>query len=61
MDALAVQQQGVAQAVPQAVPQGGRDERLVAAYDPWLIGVALVLLAIGIVMVVSTSVAIAER
>jgi cell division protein FtsW len=57
MDAVAAQQQ----AVPQAVPQGGHEERALAAYDLWLIGAALMLLAIGIVMVASTSVAIAER
>ena len=49
------------QAVPQAVPQGGREERAFVAYDLWLIGAALMLLAIGVIMVVSTSVAIAER
>lgn len=45
----------------QAVPQGNRVERALAAYDPWLICTVLALLCVGLVMVASASVSIAER
>ena len=45
----------------QAVPQGQRVEKLMFAYDIWLIGAVLTLLCMGLIMVVSTSVSIAER
>ena len=47
--------------IAQAVPQGRRVEKLMFAYDIWLIGSVLTLLCIGLIMVVSTSVSIAER
>ena len=47
--------------IGQAVPQGRRTEKLIFTYDIWLIGVVLTLLCIGLIMVVSTSVSIAER
>jgi hypothetical protein len=49
------------QAIGQAVPQGKRIEKLTFTYDIWLIGVVLTLLCVGLIMVVSTSVSIAER
>ena len=49
------------QAVPRGDPQGRPGEKPVFAYDIWLIGAALTLLCIGLIMVVSTSVSIAER
>ena len=45
----------------QAVAQSPRGERVLAAYDVWLIGSALALFCLGLIMVVSTSVSIAER
>lgn len=45
----------------QAVPQGRHTEKLIFTYDVWLIGAVLTLLCIGLIMVVSTSVSIAER
>jgi len=46
----------------QAVLQADRAQSAVSTgYDPWLIGGAVTLLCIGLVMVVSTSVSIAER
>lgn len=50
----AVQQQAIAQA------ERGQ-QQLPLAYDLWLIGVSALLLGIGLIMVVSTSVSIAER
>ena len=44
-----------------AVVQGTRDERRAAPYDQWLIGATLTLLCVGLIMVVSTSVSIAEQ
>lgn len=45
----------------QAVPQGGPALRRAPRFDAWLIGVTLVLLCLGLIMAVSTSVAVAER
>ena len=45
----------------QAVPQGQRGARNGQRYDLWLIGTIAVLLSIGLVMSVSTSVSVAER
>jgi cell division protein FtsW len=45
----------------QAVPQGARSARPASGYDVWLAGTALALFCLGLIMVVSTSVSIAER
>ncbi len=45
----------------QAVPLAARAPRRGSAYDLWLLGAALTLLCLGLIMVVSTSVPIAER
>jgi len=45
----------------QAVPQGPRSVNQVSGYDIWLMGFALALLCMGLIMVVSTSVSIAEQ
>lgn len=45
----------------QAVPQAESTPPRVFLHDVWLVGAALALLCIGLIMVVSTSVAIAER
>ena len=50
-----------AQTVSQAVPQAARGEGQTFPYDIWLIGGALALLCVGLIMVVSTSVSIAEH
>ena len=49
------------QAVPRGDPQSRPGEKSEFEYDIWLIGAALTLLCIGLIMVVSTSVSIAER
>ena len=50
-----------ADAVGQAKPQVTRSELPSYRYDIWLIGGALTLLCVGLIMVVSTSVSIAEH
>ena len=45
----------------QAVLHSERSQRPVFDYDLWLIAASLILLSIGVIMVASTSVAIAER
>ena len=45
----------------QAIVQGARESRFVVRYDLWLIGAVLTLVALGLVMVASASVSIAER
>lgn len=57
----AVSLRGAHRTVAQAVPQGARPIRGAFRYDPWLLGAAAVLLCMGLIMVVSTSVSIAER
>lgn len=48
-------------AAKQAVPITLRPMSAVTRYDPWLIGASLCLLGIGLIMVASASVSIAER
>ena len=50
-----------AEAVGQAKPQIVRGEMPSSPYDIWLIGGAFALLCVGLIMVVSTSVSIAEH
>lgn len=57
----AVHPRGGVQAVAQAVPQGVRAVGGGFRYDVWLLGAAAILLCIGLIMVVSTSVSMAER
>ncbi len=45
----------------QAVPQIGRSSVASFRYDAWLLGATLCLVAVGLIMAVSTSVSIAER
>ena len=51
----------VAEALTQAKPQRARGAEQSFPYDIWLIGAAFALLCIGLLMVVSTSVSIAEH